>query len=119
MGEGASFAFGPPGPPLQGLGGLLCFGTTEAPAARARGPPSCEDHWGPLRMGEGTSFTLGSPRPPPHGLGGLLNFGTPVRCIEVVMEAVGCRGSSIIRLDHSYELQVAPFALCSPFFIFT
>ena len=46
-------------------------------------------------------------------------WGPPVRCIEVLMEAVGCRDSSIICLDHSYELQVAPFALCSLFFIFT
>ena len=44
---------------------------------------------------------------------------TPVRCIEVLMEAVGSRDSSSLRLDCSSALQVAPFALCSLFFIFT
>ena len=39
MGEGASSALGPPRPPLHECGGLLRFGTTEAPAAWARGPP--------------------------------------------------------------------------------
>ena len=76
MGEGASFALGPPRPPPHGRGHLLRFGTTEAPIGWARGPPSLWDHQGPHRMGEGASFALGPPRPPPHGRGGLLRFGT-------------------------------------------
>ena len=43
----------------------------------------------------------------------------PVRCIEVLMEAVGSRDSSRLRLDCSSEQQVAPIAPCSLFFIFT
>ena len=79
-------------PPPHGRGGLLRFGTTEAPAAWDKGPPSLWDHRGPRRMGEGASFALGPrdprclgegasfalgpPRPPQHGRGGILPFGT-------------------------------------------
>ena len=62
MGNGASFALGPPRPPLRGRGGLLRFGFI--------------DHRGPCRMGMGASFALVSPRPPQHGRGGLFHFGT-------------------------------------------
>ena len=47
MGEGASSVLGPPRPPPHGRGGLIRFGTTEAPAAWARGPPPFLDHRGP------------------------------------------------------------------------
>ena len=76
MGEGASFALGPPRPPAHGRGGLLCFGTTEAPTAWAWGPPSHWDHRGPHHMGVGAFFALGPPRPPSHGRVGLIRFGT-------------------------------------------
>ena len=56
MGEEASFALGPLRPPPHGRGGLLRFGTTEAPAAWVRGPPSLWDHRGPRRMGAGPSL---------------------------------------------------------------
>ena len=72
MGEGASFALGPP---AHGRGGLVRLATTEAPTARARGPPSLWatealaaraggpplllNHRGPRRMGKG-AFALGS-----------------------------------------------------------
>ena len=75
MGEGASFALGPPRPPPHGRGGLLRLGiteapaawawghlrlgTTEAPAAWAREPPSLWYYRGPRRMGAGASFVLG------------------------------------------------------------
>ena len=76
MGEGASSAVGLTRPPPHGRGGLLRFGTTEAPATWAQGPLPLWDHRGPSRMGEGASFALGPPRPPPHGRGGLSRFGT-------------------------------------------
>ena len=92
MREGAPFALGPPRPLPHVCGGLLCFGTTEAPAAWARGPVPLSDYrdprrmggWAssvsgpprPRRMGVGTSCTLGPPRPPPHVHGGLFRFGT-------------------------------------------
>ena len=76
MGEGASFAFRPPRARLHGRGGFLLFGTTGAPAAWARRPPSLSDHRGPRRMCEGAYFAFEPPRPPPHGRGGLLRFGT-------------------------------------------
>ena len=60
MGEGASSALGLPRPPPHGRGGLLRFGSTEAPAPWARVPPPF----------------LRPPRPPPRGQGGLLRFGT-------------------------------------------
>ena len=56
MGEGASCVSGPPRPPPHVRGVLLRFGTTEAPAAWARGPLSLGDHLGPRRFGEGASF---------------------------------------------------------------
>ena len=56
MREGTSFALGPQGPPPHGRGGLFRLGTTGAPAAWARGPPSLWDLKGPRRMGEGASF---------------------------------------------------------------
>ena len=90
MGEGASFALGPPGPPPHGQGGLLRFGITKAPAAsllrfgttdppatwgrgRAslRGHPLLWDHLGPRCMGEGVSRALGSPRSAPREHEGL------------------------------------------------
>ena len=83
MGMGASFALVSSRPPPHGRGGLLRFGTTEAPAAWAPGPlrlgiieapaawawgpPSLWFHRGPRRMGVGASFALGPPRLPPHG----------------------------------------------------
>ena len=75
MGERASLALGPPRPPTHLRGGILRFGTTEAPTAWVRGPRALRDDRGPHRMGEGASFALGPPGPPPHGLGGLLRFG--------------------------------------------
>ena len=83
----------------MGAGASFLFGTIEAPAAQARGPPSLWDpaawvrgplpiwdhrrgppsHWdhrGPRRIGVGPPFALGPPRPPPHGRGGLSRFGT-------------------------------------------
>ena len=83
----------------MGAGASFLFGTMEAPAARARGPPSLWDsaawvrgplslwdhrrgppsHWdhrGPRRIGVGSPFALGPPRPRPHGRGGLSRFGT-------------------------------------------
>ena len=75
MGEGASSVLGAP-PPPHGRGGLLRFGTTEAPAACVRGPLPFGDHQGPRRMDEGASSVLGPPRPPLHGRGGLFRFGT-------------------------------------------
>ena len=52
------------------------FGTTEAPATWAKGPPPHWDYRGPCRMGEGASSAFGLPRPVPHGRGDLLSFGT-------------------------------------------
>ena len=75
MGEGASFVLGSPRPPPHGREGLPRFGTTEAPNACTRGPPSLWDHQGPYRIGEGSSFALGPPRPPAHGRGDLLHIG--------------------------------------------
>ena len=60
MGDGASSALGPPRPVPHGQGGLLRFGTTEAPAASAKGVIALWDHRGPPR----------------HGQRGQLNFGT-------------------------------------------
>ena len=57
-------------------GGLLGFGTTQAPTALACGPPSLWDHQGPRRMGVGASLALGAPRRPPHWPGVLRCFGT-------------------------------------------
>ena len=54
----------PPRPPPHGQGGLLRFGTTEAPAAWARGPPSLWDHRGPCHMGEGASSVFGTTEAP-------------------------------------------------------
>ena len=76
MGEGASSALAPRSPPPHGRGGLLRFGTTEAPTAWARGPSPLQDHGAPRRMGEGASSVLRPPRPPPHGCGGLVRLGT-------------------------------------------
>ena len=70
------FALGPMRPPLQGRGGVLRFGVTEAPTSWARGPPSLWDPRGPHRMGEGASFALARTRPPPHGRWGLSYLGT-------------------------------------------
>ena len=76
MGEAAFFALGSARPLPRGRGGPLRFGTTEAPSAWARGPPSLGDHGGPRRMDEEAPLAWGSPRPPLHGRGGLLRFGT-------------------------------------------
>ena len=69
---------GTPRPPPLRRGGLFRFGTTEAPSAEARGPPSLRDHRGPRRWGEGASLALGPPGPPPLGRGGLFGFRTPM-----------------------------------------
>ena len=58
MGKGAAPALSPPRPLPSGRGGLFRFGTTEAPAAWARGPSRLYDHRGPRHMGEAASFAL-------------------------------------------------------------
>ena len=91
MGEGGSFALGPPRPPPLGQGGFLRFGITEAPTAWAWGllsfgttkastawareSPSHWDCLGPHRIGKGASLALGPPRPPPHGRESHLRIG--------------------------------------------
>ena len=126
MGEGASFALGPPSHPPQRRGGLVRFATTGAPAAWARGPPSLWDHRGPRRkgevasfalgppgprrIGEVASFRLGPPGPPPHGRGGLLRFGT------AEASAAWARGPpSICDYPDPHRIgEGTPFALESP-----
>ena len=77
MKEGTCFALGSPNSPLHGRGGFICFesprvplheqggllrfGTTEAPAAWARGPPSLWDHRGSRRRGKGASSACARP----------------------------------------------------------
>ena len=46
MGKGTSCLLGPLRPLLHGRGGLLRFGTTEAPATWVRGPPPLWNHRG-------------------------------------------------------------------------
>ena len=58
-------------------------------------------------------------RQAPGGVGNHETHSPPVRCIEVLMEDVGSRDGSNIHFARSSGLQVAPFALCSLFFIFT
>ena len=59
VGAGASYTLGPPRPPPQVRGNLLCVWIIQAPTALARGPPSLWDHRGPHRMGAEVSFALG------------------------------------------------------------
>ena len=75
IGVWKSLASRPQRPPPRWRGGLLRFGTAEAPAARARGPPL---HWYPSgchRVGAGASFAFGSSRPQSIGMRASLALG--------------------------------------------
>ena len=58
------------------FGACSPLGSTEAPTAWARGPPSLWDHRSPRRIGEGAFPAWGPSRPPPHWREGLLRFRT-------------------------------------------
>ena len=77
MVEGASFALGPPRPRVHGIGALICFGTTEAPTAWARGPPQLRGNRGPHGMGQGPPSLWDHQGPHLIGVGASLALGPP------------------------------------------